>query len=142
MGLVVDSSVIIAVERGKIDFLQLNIKQKRYISSITITELLTGICQANTEEQRIERSAFIENVISTIPIINFGIDEAKAYAQILHNLRTKNITLGIHDMMIGACAIANGYPVLTMNSKDFTRIKGLTALTVNDIYIRRKHVTT
>ena len=32
--------------------------------------------------------------------------------------------------MIGATAIAHGYPVLTMNAKDFERIKGLKVLSV------------
>ncbi len=63
MGLVIDSSVIIALERKKLNFSQFNISQTIYISSITVTELLIGANRANTEERRIKKSAFVEYII-------------------------------------------------------------------------------
>ena len=60
-----------------------------------------------------------------IATIDFGVEEARIYAQILHNLYIENITLGTHDVIIGACAIANGHSVITLNGRDFNRIKGL-----------------
>ena len=52
------------------------------------------------------------------------------YAEILSDLSKKGITLGTHDMIIGATAIANGYPVLTINEKDFKRIPGVEVLSI------------
>lgn len=128
MGLILDTSVIIATEKGAIDFTKWQDYGEAYISSITVTELLVGVDRADTEARRIKRSAFVEHIISSIAILTFGAEEARIYAKILHNLFTENLTIGTHDMMIGATAIVQGFPVLTMNTKDFKRIKGLNVL--------------
>lgn len=133
MGLIIDSSIIIAAERGSIDFTRIDRDLEVYISAITVTEILVGILRANTEERRVKRSAFVEHIISTIETVAFGVEEARVYSQILNNLFAENITIGTHDMMISATAIASGHSVLTMNSKDFNRIKGLNCLTMEDI---------
>ena len=130
MGLVIDTSVIIATEKGKIDFTKWQEYKEAYISSITVTELLVGVDRADTEARRIKRSAFVEHIISSIAILPFDFEEARIYAKVLHNLFTEKVTIGTHDMIIGATAIANGYPVLTVNPKDFKRIKGLSVLSI------------
>ncbi len=130
MGLVIDTSVLIAAERGEVNFAQWESYGDAYISSITISELLIGVYRANTEERKIKRSAFVEHIISSLSSLAFGEEEARVYAQILKNLFDKGITLGVHDMLIGAPAIANGYPVLTTNESDFKRISGLEVLTI------------
>ncbi len=132
MGLVIDSSVIISAEKGKIDFTKWQNYEQAYIAAITVSELLVGIARADTEERRIKRSAFVEHIISSIAILPFAAEEARIYSQILHNLFIEKLTIGVHDMMIGAIAIAAGYPVLTMNGKDFKRIKGLEVIVVGE----------
>jgi hypothetical protein len=133
MGLIIDSSIIIAAEKGVIDFSKLPSDRPIYISVVTVTELLVGVLRANTEERRIKRSAFVEHVINSIGSIEFGVSEARIYAQVLQDLFVAGITIGTHDAMIGATAITHGYCVLTMNGKDFKRIKGLSVLTDEDI---------
>lgn len=128
MGLVIDTSVIIAAERGKIDFVKWSNYENAYISAITVAELLIGVSRANTEERRIKRSAFVEHIICSFAILPFGTEEARVYGQILYNLLVAGVTIGTHDMLIAATAIANGYPVLTMNERDFERIKGVEVL--------------
>lgn len=128
MGLVIDTSVIIAAERGKIDFVKWSNYENAYISAIIVAELLIGVSRANTEERRIKRSAFVEHIICSFAILPFGTEEARVYGQILYNLLVAGVTIGTHDMLIAATAIANGYPVLTMNERDFERIKGVEVL--------------
>lgn len=138
MGLIIDTSVLIAAEKGEVDFSLWKDRGEAYISSITITELLIGVYRADTEARKIKRSAFVEHIISGITSLVFGEEEARVYAQILKNLFDKNITLGVHDMLIGATAIANGYSVLTINANDFKRIAGLEVITVEVNKNRRK----
>ncbi|KAJ6645075.1 Ribonuclease VapC1 [Pseudolycoriella hygida] len=95
---------------------------------ITVTELLIGVSRANTEERHMKRSVFVEHVINSITVLDFGVEEARVYNHILYNLFIENLTTGIHDMLIAASAIARGYPVLTLNGRDFKRIKGLEVL--------------
>jgi len=130
MGLVIDTSVLIAAEKGEVDFSLWQSYGEAYISSITVTELLIGVHRANTEERKVKRSAFVEHVISKIANLAFGEGEARIYAQLLRNLLNQGVTLGVHDMLIGATAIARGYPVLTMNIVDFKRIPGLEVIEV------------
>jgi predicted nucleic acid-binding protein len=127
MGLILDTSVLIAAERkNKLNFLsQWEEYESAYISSISVTELLIGVYRADSEERRIKRSAFVEHIISSIASLPFGEEEARIYAQILNNLYKAGITLGVHDMLIGATAISHGYGVLTLNEQDFNRISGL-----------------
>lgn len=125
MGLVIDTSVIMNAERHNIDFNKWQNYEEAYISSITISELLLGVYKAKNNDIKIKRSAFVEHIINSIEVLYFGAEEARVYAQLLYNLYDQNITLGAHDLMIGASAVTNGYSVLTMNSKDFKRISGL-----------------
>ena len=128
MGLILDTSVIIAAEKNKIDFGRWENYGNAYISGITVSELLVGIHRANSEERKIKRSAFVEHIISSIAVLPFGEEEARVYAQIINSLYNKNVTLGAHDMIIGATAIASRYAVLTLNEQDFNRIPGLKTL--------------
>lgn len=130
MGLILDTSVLIAAEKGVVDFSLWQDYGEAYISSITVTELLVGVHRANTEERKVKRSAFVEHVISKIANLVFGEEEARIYAQLLNSLLDQGITLGVHDMLIGATAIARGYPILTMNIADFKRIPGLEVIEV------------
>lgn len=132
MGLVIDTSVIINAERNNIDFNKWQNYEEAYISSITVSELLLGVHKAKDHNIQIRRSAFVEHIINSIEILYFGVEESRIYAQLLYDLYSKNITLGAHDLIIGATAIANGYPVLTMNIKDFKRIASLEVIACGD----------
>ena len=130
MGIVIDTSVIIATERQDIDFNKWQQYESAYISSLTITELLMGVHRAKSSKIKVKRSAFVEHIIGSISSLPFAEEEARVYAEILNDLFKRGITLGVHDMIIGATAIANGYPVLTMNEKDFKRIPGVEVLSI------------
>jgi predicted nucleic acid-binding protein len=132
MGIIIDTSVLIATEKNIIDFTKWQEYESAYISSLTITELLTGVYRASNSKIRVKRSAFVEHIINSISSIAFGAEEARIYAQILDDVYKEGITLGNHDMIIGATAIASGYPVLTMNEKDFKRIPGLEVLSIEN----------
>ncbi len=138
MGLVIDTSILIAAEKGEIDFSKWQSHGDAYISSVTITELLIGVHRADSKERRIKRSAFVEHIIASIAALPFAEEEARIYAQILKNLFDKRVTIGVHDMLIGATAIANGYPVLTANESDFKRIDGLEVITLAKLKATRR----
>lgn len=131
MGIVINTCVIIAAEKGQIDFSKWQGYGQGYISSITVTELLVGVERASTEERRIKRAAFVENIIDSFTILPFDTEAARIYAKILANLASIGVGPGAHDMIIAATAIASGYAVLTMNVADFKKIMGLNVLSVN-----------
>lgn len=125
MGLILDSSALIAAEKNQIDFSQWKQYGNTYISVITVTELLVGVYRANTEERRVKRSAFVEHIIKSISSLPFREEEARTHAQILSLLLSKGNTIGAHDLIISATAITHNHAVLTNNEADFNRIPGL-----------------
>jgi len=131
MGLIIDTSILIAAEKKKLNLDELLDSELNCIAPVTLTELLVGLDRTDNEDRRIKRFAFIEYVKSLFTVLPFGIEEAYTYARIIHYLYKASITIGIHDMLIAATAITNGFPILTLNTKDFKRIHGLEVLTVS-----------
>jgi predicted nucleic acid-binding protein len=129
MGVVLDTGAIIKVERsaGQLNFSVWADYGEAYISVITCSELLVGVHKANTTERRIKRAAFVEGLLTSLPILEFDLETARIHAETLAAL-PKGITIGAHDLLIGATAIRHGFPVLTTNVKDFLRIPGLEIL--------------
>lgn len=127
MGLILDTCIFIQHERlGKnIDFNKWEKYGSAFISSITASELLVGVHYATDDAKRIKRSAFVEAILSEIPIIDFTIESARIHAEIYTFLSKKGNIIGAFDLLIAATAIAHGHTLLTSNEKEFSRIPGL-----------------
>jgi tRNA(fMet)-specific endonuclease VapC len=128
MGIIFDSTEIIALERDRatIDDLIAGREDEPFgISVVTVAELLHGVERADTEPRRLKRQAFVEKVIELFPVFPFDISVARIYARIWASLVSKGQTVGAHDLMIAATAIALDYTVVTANRRDFGRIEGM-----------------
>jgi tRNA(fMet)-specific endonuclease VapC len=130
MGLVIDTNVFIDAQDGRFalerlaDFVHYG---EGYIAAITVSELLTGVHLAATPAQRVQRSAFVEGLIGSMPVLDFTEAVARIYTELYaHFLRPRGQMKGrVHDLQIAATAIAHGFPVLTSNRDDFRQIPGL-----------------
>jgi tRNA(fMet)-specific endonuclease VapC len=74
MGTLIDSSVLIAWERNQLnleDQLADSADEDFGVSAITASELLHGVHRASTPAQRRRREAFVEGLLSRIPIVAF-----------------------------------------------------------------------
>lgn len=128
MGIILDSTEIIALERnrGAIDELIAGREDDPFgISVVTVAELLHGVERADTETRRLRRQAFVEKVIELFPIFPFDTSVARIYARIWASLVRKGQTVGAHDLIIAATAISLDYTVVTANRRDFEKIEGL-----------------
>ena len=128
MGVILDSSEIIALERnrGEVENLVAGREDEPFgISVVTVAELLHGIERADTEARKIRRQAFVEKVIEMIPVFPFDTGVARIYAKIWASLVQRGFTVGAHDLNIAATAIALDYTVITSNRRDFEKIEGL-----------------
>jgi predicted nucleic acid-binding protein len=96
------------------------------ISAVTASELLVGVHRARTDEQRVRRSFTVEEILGSFPIVPFDVSAARIHARLAADLITRGQLIGAHDLLIAATALANGYGILTANSRDFRRIPGLT----------------
>ncbi len=129
MGAVIDSSVFIASERGKLDF-EAIIRQcgdePVAIAAITASELLHGVHRAIDSTQRARREAFVERVLADLPLIPFDLVVARVHARLWAELAARGSLIGMHDMLIAATALAVGYDVATRDERSFPRVPGLT----------------
>lgn len=55
---------------------------------------------------------------------NQGATVARTHAQLQSGL-ARNVTVGAHDLMTGATALAHGFALLTANVADFRRMPGV-----------------
>jgi tRNA(fMet)-specific endonuclease VapC len=126
MGLVIDTDVwVLAEETGDtLDFARWASYGGAYMSAITASELLVGVERANTAERRAQRGAFVENLLSSIPVLEFSMPVVRTHARLLAAL-SKNVTAGAHDALIAATAVHHGYALLTRNADDFKIFAGL-----------------
>jgi tRNA(fMet)-specific endonuclease VapC len=132
MGLILDTDILIRAEKAPeaIDFSQWASYGSAFISAVTCSELLVGVHRADTDARRVRRSAFVERILTTIPSLAFDIEVARVHAELLAAL-PRNVTLGAHDLIIGATALRYGYPILTGNVGDFNRMAGVRVLEVS-----------
>lgn len=128
MGVILDTSILIAYERGSLNLDKL-IKGRASelfgISVITVSELLHGVHRADSKSRRLKREAFVQKVIDAFPVYTFDVPAARIYADIWAHLVKKGVQIGAHDLMIGATAISLGFSVATHNVRDFKKIEGL-----------------
>jgi predicted nucleic acid-binding protein len=128
MALLIDSSVIIALERRgqRLSALAAVTRAEPVaLASITASELLVGIFRADTPERRVRREAFVEAILERTPILPFDLRVARTHTQLWSELLAAEQMIGVHDLLIAATALAHGYAVLTENLRDFRRVPGL-----------------
>ena len=93
------------------------------ISWITLAELEFGVAKSQHLEKN--QTALDEFVLS-LEIANFDREAARVYGRVRSMLEKKGTPIGSLDMMIGVHALAQGVTLATNNTREFSRIKGLT----------------
>jgi predicted nucleic acid-binding protein len=125
---IVDSSVLIAAERGKLDLdelLRAHADEPVAIAAITASELLHGVHRAARPAQRSRREAFVEHLLAALPVVSFDLVAARIHATLWAQLAAKGVSIGAHDLLIAATALALGYDVATHDERSFPKIPGL-----------------
>jgi len=137
VGLILDSSVLIAAERHRenletlIERLRLTLGDtESAISAITLIELTHGIYRAKTQADRHRRRAFTEDIVEGLIVHPVSLAIARLAGQIEGEQAAKGISIAVEDLIIGATALHLGFDVATLNAKHFRLIPGLKILTL------------
>ena len=91
---------------------------KAAVSVVSIYELLRGVESSQHLAQRKELISFCTVLDLTLPI-------SQQAAEIYTFLKKKGSLIHMEDILIAATAVHWRYPVMTLNSKDFSRIPGV-----------------
>lgn len=128
MGVVLDTSVLVAAERRAVRFealLESLGEESVGVAAITASELLHGCHRASDAGVRARRAAFVDALLDAIPVLPFGLPEARRHAELWAELARTRSAIGPHDLLIAATALAQGHALVTINQREFSRVPGL-----------------
>ena len=132
MGLILDSGVIIAGERGGLSAADLLASLRTRIgpepialSTVSVIELEHGIWRAKDPAQAARRQQFFDDLFAAVPTYPLTFDIARRAARIDAEAKQKGITIPFQDLVIGVTALQFGYEVATTNVRHFQLIPNL-----------------
>jgi tRNA(fMet)-specific endonuclease VapC len=128
MAALIDSSVLIDIERRQLSLEELladHAEEEVAIAAITASELLHGVHRATKGKRQTHRAAFVEAVLTHVAVMPFDLVAARVHARLWAQLAAKGITVGTHDLLIAATALAMGFSVATRDDRSFPHIPGL-----------------
>ena len=132
--MILDTSVLIASEKGSLQLeplLRAFGDEQVRIAAITASELLHGCHRAPDPAIRARRLAFVDAILGTIPVIPFGLADARRHAELWAHLAGAGTMIGAHDLLIGATALAHGHRLATLNRREFSQIPGLNVVEID-----------
>ena len=95
------------------------------ISSVTLAELEFGVAKSLHQEKN---QAALEEFVLPLEIAGFDHEAARVYGRVRAMLEKKGTPIGSLDTLIGAHALALGVTLVTNNTREFSRVKGLTVV--------------
>ena len=129
MGLLIDSSSLIAAERGELDLeaaLADDLDDEVAIAAITASELLHGVHRLKGGVKQAKAERFVERLIDRMAVIPFDLEAARVHATARRRAAAKGAAVGAHDLIIASTAVAIDFAVATRDLRSFPRITGLT----------------
>ena len=126
--LILDSTVLIAAERRGDPLMGLLADDDDVaIAALTAAELLVGVELAGVR-QREKRRAFVEDVLSVLPVETYDVEVARAHATLLAHARRSGRPRGAHDLVIAATAVARRRDVVSDDGTGFEDLPGVRLL--------------
>lgn len=131
MDILIDSSVLIAAERGRLDLsvpLRGHPDDEVGIAAIVASELLEGVHRQSGGVRRARTQRFVDQLLQRLPVVPFDLDVARVHAVLSADLGAAGTPIGAHDLLIAATAVHLGAAVATRDLRSFPRIRGLDVL--------------
>jgi tRNA(fMet)-specific endonuclease VapC len=132
MGLILDSSAVIAGERKGQSAADLlagirNIlgPEPVALTTVSVIELEHGIWRARDAAQAERRQKFFNDLFAAVPIYPLTFDIARRAARIDGESRRKGDVIPFQDLVIGVTALEFDYAVATANVRHFRMIPNL-----------------
>ena len=132
MGLILDSSVLVAFERRRFDLERLLADASPVaIAAVTAAELLIGVERADSPQRRVRRENFVENIFARLSIVPFDLPQARLYAIQFADLAQRGQIIGDRDLQIAVTALSLDYDLATLNIGEFQRVTSLRLIDVS-----------
>ncbi len=120
-----DTNVLIVAERSAFDLDSLIADDDEpAVAAITIAELGVGV-EIATGKRRQVRRGFLEDVVSSLPVLGYDLEVARVHTGLLLAVRKSGRPRGAHDLIIAATAKATGRVVVTADRSGFDDLPGV-----------------
>jgi tRNA(fMet)-specific endonuclease VapC len=109
-------------KHGVLDRMLASPRDSIHLSAITESELRFGVAKSNSAARALR---LLENFLRPLEVLQYGSDDAIAYASIREALESKGKPIGPLDTLIAAQAVARDLTLVTNNEREFRRVPGL-----------------
>jgi tRNA(fMet)-specific endonuclease VapC len=124
---ILDTGVLIAIERGKLDVDSVLGADDAAIATITAMELLVGVERADDAHKQ-ARAVHVEALLSSLPIEAYNLGVARVHARLAAEAMSQGRPRSAYDMMIAATAAATNRILFTTDaSAGFDQLTGVRA---------------
>ena len=122
---ILDTGVLIAIERGRLDVDTVLGLDDAAIAAITAMELLVGVERADTAHRQ-ARAVRVEAILSSLPVEPYTVGIARVHARLAAAAMAKGRPRSANDMVIAATAAATSRILLTTDaSAGFDQLTGV-----------------
>jgi len=127
MGLVIDTSALISLERRVDDWIGKLPEEPTVVPAIVYAELIVGVKMADNRKRAAARRAKVEQLLSAFPIVDFGTAEAERWADLYAHLSRAGQLIPANDLAIAATALERNFGVVVAPSGEahFRRVPNL-----------------
>jgi tRNA(fMet)-specific endonuclease VapC len=128
--LILDTSVLIAYERGTVDRAALDADELA-VAAVSIAEYRVGIELADTPERAADRARALVAITSAVDVLDYTEATAALHARLIAHARRTGTPRGAHDLIIAAHAVQSDRIVLTFDAKArFGGLPGVSAISM------------
>lgn len=131
MGLILDSSLLIADERerfGLSAWLRARPPEPVAVSAITLSELRFGLEVESDAVRARRRRRWLEKTFRRLELVPVDAAVAKVHAKLWAQLAESGRMIGPHDLIVAATAMHRHWAVATFNAAEFRHLRGLSVI--------------
>jgi predicted nucleic acid-binding protein len=134
VGFLIDTSLWIAVERGKLSAADIHAITRQapiYLSPVNVAEIRYGIELMKDARQKQRAMTMLRRMLRK-PLLRITSETGVVFGMIAAKLSQagRGAEFRIQDLWLASQAIQRGFTILTANAKDFTDVPGLKCVVV------------
>jgi tRNA(fMet)-specific endonuclease VapC len=89
-----------------------------------VAELRVGV-ELSKGKTRHSRQELLEEIVFSVPIVDYGLEVARAHAELLVAVRRQGRPRDAHDLIIAATALSSGRSIVSADHTAFIDLPGI-----------------